>query len=74
MWDTFIPGLTGSTHARTPGHPSTSTMQLGHWPAQHISPRGRWYLKLRESTLRPEACSAEPIVSPSSASTFLPSN
>ena len=70
---TRMPGLTGSVQARTPGQPSTSTRQLGHCPAQQSSPRGRWYLKLRESTLRPDACSAEPIVSPSKASTVLPS-
>ena len=71
---TFIPSRTCSMQARAPGAPSTETMQLGHWPAQHISPRGRWYLKLREKIRRPEAYSAEPIVSPSYASTCLPSN
>ena len=71
---TSIPCRTGSVHARTPGQPSTSTRQFGHWPAQQSSPRGRWYLKLREIVRRPEAWSAEPIVSPSYASTRLPSN
>ncbi len=73
MCFTFMPGLTGSVQARTPGQPSTSTRQLGHWPAQQRRPRGRWYLKLRDSTFCPDACSAEPIVSPSNASTLLPS-
>ncbi len=70
---TRMPARTGSVQARTPGQPSTSTRQFGHWPAQQRSPRGRWYLKLRESTRRPLACSAEPIVSPSKAVTGLPS-
>ena len=61
-------------HARAPGAPSTATMQFGHWPAQHISPRRRWYLKLRENVRCPAAYSADPIVSPSWASTRLPSN
>jgi hypothetical protein len=60
--------------ARTPGAPSTATRQLGQSPAQHISPRRRWYLKLREKVRRPAAYSAEPIVSPASACTGLPSN
>ena len=64
---TSIPCRTDSVHARTPGQPSTSTRQFGHWPAQQSSPRGRWYLKLREIVRRPEAWSAEPIVSPSYA-------
>ena len=51
---TCMPSLTGSVQARTPGQPSTSTRQFGHWPAQHISPRGRWYLKLRERTFCPD--------------------
>ena len=50
--------------ARAPGAPSIATMQFGHCPAQHISPRRRWYLKLREKVRRPAAYSAEPIVSP----------
>ena len=62
-----MPSRTGSVHARTPGAPSTATMQLGQLPAQHIRPRRRWYLKLRENVRRPAANSAEPIVSPSSA-------
>ena len=66
--------MTGSVQARTPGAPSTATMQFGHWPAQHNSPRRRWYLKLRENVRRPAAYSADPIVSPSYASTALPSN
>ncbi len=69
-----MPSLTGSVQARAPGAPSTETMQLGHWPAQHSRPRRRWYLKLREKVLRPAAKSAEPIVSPSYPSTGLPSN
>ncbi len=50
MCSTFIPSRTGSVQARTPGQPSTSTRQFGHWPAQQNRPRGRWYLKLRERT------------------------
>ena len=73
MCMTSIPSRTGSVQARTPGQPSTSTRQFGHWPAQQKRPRGRWYLKLRESTRCPAACRAEPIVSPSNASTGLPS-
>ena len=65
------PRCTGSVHARTPGAPSTATRQFGQWPAQHISPRRRWYLKLRENVRCPAAYSAEPIVSPSSAVTRL---
>ena len=42
-------------HARAPGAPSTATMQFGQLPAQHISPRRRWYLKLRENVRRPAA-------------------
>jgi hypothetical protein len=49
---------------RTFGTPSTVIMQFGQLPEQQRSPRGRWYLKLRENTRRPEAKSAEPIVSP----------
>ncbi len=71
---TRMPSLTGSTHARAPGAPSTATMQFGQCPAQQNSPRRRWYLKLRENVRRPAAYSAEPIVSPSNASTGLPSN
>ena len=71
---TRAPCCTGSVQARTPGAPSTATRQFGQWPPQHISPRRRWYLKLRENVRRPAAYSAEPIVSPSSAATGLPSN
>jgi hypothetical protein len=39
-------------------------MQFGQLPEQQMRPRGRWYLKLREKTRRPDAKSAEPIVSP----------
>src|SRR5215211_219989 len=73
MCSTLIPSRTGSVHARTPGAPSTCTRQFGHWPAQHRRPRRRWYLKLRENVRWPAAYSAEPIVSPSSASTGFPS-
>ena len=38
-----------------------------------MSPRGRWYLKLRDSTCWPSAARAEPTVSPSNAGTVLPS-
>ena len=69
-----MPARTGSMQARVPGAPSTATMQLGQLPAQHISPRRRWYLKLRENVRRPAANSADPIVSPSNAWTRLPSN
>ena len=65
MCTTFMPSRTGSVQARTPGASSTCTRQFGHWPAQHISPRGRWYLKLREKVRLPAANRAEPIVSPS---------
>ena len=40
---------------RTFGIPSTVIWQLAQWPEQHASPRGRWYLKLREKTRCPEA-------------------
>ena len=49
---------------RTLGIPSTVIWQFAQWPEQHWRPRGRWYLKLREKRRRPEAKSAEPIVSP----------
>ena len=65
MCTTCMPSRTGSVQARTPGASSTCTRQLGHWPAQHMSPRRRWYLKLREKVRWPAANSAEPIVSPS---------
>ena len=52
--------------------PSTVIMQFGQLPEQQSSPRGRWYLKLRENTRRPEAKSAEPIVSPAYAVTGSP--
>ncbi len=68
---TFAPSRTGSVQARTPGAPSTATRQFGQWPEQHISPRRRWYLKLRENVRWPAAYSAEPIVSPSSARDLL---
>ena len=71
---TTAPARAGSVQARTPGAPSTATMQLGQAPEQHISPRRRWYLKLRENVRRPPAYSAEPSVSPANASTRLPSN
>ena len=47
--------------------------QFAQWPEQHWSPRGRWYLKLRENTRLPEAKSAEPIVSPAKPLTGFPS-
>ena len=50
MWVTCMPSRTGSVQARTPGASPTCTMQLAHCPAQHISPRLRWYLKLRENS------------------------
>ena len=43
------------TQTRTFGCPSTVIWQFAQWPEQHWRPRGRWYLKLREKTLRPEA-------------------
>jgi hypothetical protein len=58
---------------RTFGLPSTLIMQFGHCPEQQRRPRGRWYLNDREKTRRPAAKSADPIVSPSYASTGLPS-
>jgi len=42
-----------SYEARTFGVPSTLIMQLGHLPAMHNRPRGRWYLKLRVKMRRP---------------------
>ena len=59
-----MPCSMGVTQARTVGSPSTSTRQFGHWPEQHISPRGRWYLNEREKTRTPASYSAEAIVSP----------
>ena len=50
-----MPSRTGSVQARTPGAPSTATRQFGHCPAQHSSPRRRWYLKLRENVRWPAA-------------------
>ena len=61
---TAIPSRIGVMQARAVGSPSALTMQFGHWPAQQSRPRGRWYLKERESTRTPEACSAEAMVSP----------
>ena len=65
MCSTRMPSRTGSVQARTPGAPSTETRQLGHCPAQHSSPRRRWYLNEREKVRWPPANSADPIVSPS---------
>src|SRR5258707_8142224 len=59
---------------RTFGVPFTVHRQFGQRPAQHNSPRGRWYLKLRERTCSPAACSAPPIVCPGFARIVLPSN
>ena len=59
-----MPCSTGVMQARTVGWPSTSTRQFGHWPEQHIRPRGRWYLKERENTRVPAAKRAEAMVSP----------
>ena len=36
----------------------------GSWKLAVSMPRGRWYLRLRENTLSPEAASADTIVSP----------
>jgi hypothetical protein len=47
-------------------------MQFGQLPEQQRSPRGRWYLKLREKTRCPQAKSAEPIESPRKALTGFP--
>ena len=58
------PSRSGSAQTRTFGTPSTVIMQFGQWPEQQRSPRGRWYLKLREKIRCPAAKSAEPIVSP----------
>jgi hypothetical protein len=49
-------------------------MQLGQLPEQQRSPRGRWYLKLREKTRWPSAKSADPKVSPRKALTGFPRN
>ena len=46
--------------------------QFAHRPELQSSPLGRWYLKLRLSSLTPPACNAEAIVSPSKAETRLP--
>ena len=40
---------------RTLGIPSTVIWQFAQCPEQHASPRGRWYLKLRENTRWPDA-------------------
>ncbi len=53
--DTTAPSRTGVTQTRTFGCPSTVIWQFAQWPEQHWRPRGRWYLKLREKILRPEA-------------------
>ena len=71
---TTAPARIGSVQTRTLGMPSTVIWQLAQWPEQHWRPRGRWYLKLREKTRRPEAKSAEPIVSPRKPLTGLPPN
>jgi hypothetical protein len=70
---TRAPSRTGSTQTRTFGTSSTCIMQFGHAPEQQSSPRGRWYLNEREKTRRPAANKADPIVSPSNASTGFPS-
>ena len=49
------------------GHAVDCIMQFAQLPEQQSSPRGRWYLKLREKMRCPAAKSAEPIVSPSYA-------
>jgi hypothetical protein len=45
---TSAPSRTGSAQTRTLGTPSTVIMQFAQLPEQQSSPRGRWYLKLRE--------------------------
>ncbi len=52
---TRIPARIGSLQPRTPGKPSTWKSEFEHWPQPQSSPRGRWYLKLRDSTRRPDA-------------------
>ena len=47
-------------------------MQFGQVPWQQRSPRGRWYLKLREKMRCPSPKSAEAIVSPSNPRAVAP--
>jgi hypothetical protein len=61
---TRSPSVAGSAQARTPGRPPICTSELAHWPQAHSSPRGRWYLNERLNVRRPEAYSAEAMVSP----------
>jgi hypothetical protein len=62
------PGCTATTSARTLGTlrppARTCTSALTSLFAALSSPRGRWYLNERPSTLTPLAASAELIVSP----------
>ena len=74
VWVTASPSLAGSAQARTPGRPPIWTSEFAHWPHAHSSPRGRWYLNERLNVRRPEANSAEAIVSPSKPAIALPSN
>ena len=61
--DIFIPFLTGVTHVRIFGSPSTVIIQEAHFPIAQKKPLGRWYLKLLLNILNPAAYSAEATVS-----------
>src|SRR5207245_4547133 len=75
FWDLITRFASAETvQMRTFGVPLTVHRQFGQRPAQQKSPRGRWYLKLRETTCCPAACSAPPTVCPASARIVLPSN
>ena len=71
---TSAPVRSGSTQTRTFGTPSTVIRQFAQLPVQHWSPRGRWYLKLREKTRRPVAKRAEAIESPAKPANRSPAN
>lgn len=56
----WVAGMLGSR--RSPS--STVTKALSSTPAVSAPPRGRWYLKERPNSVRPDASSAEATVSP----------
>jgi len=76
--NTVNPAVSGTSVARAHGMECAPvfswTSALGSsYPAQKM-PRGRWNLKLRETTRMPFANSAEATVSPSTPTTTRPSN